>query len=176
MEKKIVLAAIVLLALIFLIGCIPFSHQVTIRETAMEYSLHTEDTAIPHEVRIEGTYCTSLILKDSFWGKFYISDVEGLTEDMRVEFFFDPESRHYPVFLGEAGQPHSAEAAVVFFDRNFEALAVQFAAEYERTEDHLTFSCSDSDGNFLVLGAQSRDQALAVYEKLLKEKGNGGFL
>jgi hypothetical protein len=74
------------------------------------------------------------------------------------------------VFLGEAQQPHSTEIAVIFFDRNFEQLAIQFTYKYEKDEDSITAGYGDGISNFLVVGAENKEEALAVYTRMLEKR------
>ena len=170
MKKWIIRILVTLVAVFVLIGLIPFSREIHYSGTDYEFSLASDGAVAEHEILIDGTYSSSLFLKDRFWGTFYVSDVEGLTEDMYVNFAFEPKDRYYPVFLGEAGQPHSTEIAVIFFERNFETLAIQFAAKYEKDGYSLTGAYSDSEGNFLVLGATDKQEALMQYNRMLEEK------
>ena len=170
MKKWIIRIAVTLLACFLLLGLIPFSKEIYYKGTAYEFSLAADGAVAEHEVLIDGTYSTSLFLKDRFWGTFYVSDVEGLTEDMTVYFSFEPGKRYLPAFKGEAGQLHSTEVAVLFFERNFEELAIQFAYKYEKTEDSITAGYGDGVSNFLVLGAKNKEEALIRYSKMLEQK------
>jgi len=170
MKKWLLRVLAVLLGIFLLIGIIPFSKEIHYSGTDYEFSLAADGAVAEHEVVIDGTYSASLFLKDRFWGTFYVSDTEGPTEDMYVSFAFEPKNRYRPVFLGEGGQPHSTEISVIFFDRNFERLAIQFAYKYERTEDSITSAHGDGESNFLVLGASNKEEALKVYSSMLKEK------
>jgi hypothetical protein len=170
MKKWIVRIVITLLALFLLIGLIPFSKEIHYSGTGYEFSLASDGAVAEHEIRIDGTYSSVLFLKDRFWGTFYVSDVEGLTEDMTVNFSFEPGKRYHPAFQGEAGQPHSTEVAVLFFERNFEELAIQFAYKYEKTEDGLTTGYGDGISNFLVLNATNKEEAMKVYSRMMEEK------
>ena len=170
MKKWIVRSILILLAILLFIGIIPFEKEISYRATDYEFALASDGAVAEHEVRIEGTYYTSILLKDRFWGTFYVSDVEGLTEDMTVNFSFEPGKRYHPVFLGEAKQPHSTEIAVIFFDRNFEQMALQFTYRYEKDEDSITAGYGDGLSNFLVLGAANKEEALTVYSRMLIEK------
>ena len=170
MKKWIVRIVITLLALFLLIGLIPFSKEIHYSGTGYEFSLASDGAIAEHEIVIDGTYSSILFLKDRFWGTFYVSDVEGLTEDMTVNFSFEPGKRYHPVFQGEAGQPHSTEVAVLFFKRNFEELAIQFTYKYEKTEDGLTAGYGDGTSNFLVLGAADKQEAMTQYTYMLEEK------
>ena len=170
MKKWIVRSILALLAAFLLLGLIPFSKEIRYSGTAYEFSLASDGAVAEREILIDGTYSSCLFLKDCFWGTFYISDVEGLTEDMYVNWRFEPTECHYPVFLGEAGQPHSTEIAMIVFDRNFERLAVMFTTKYQRDGDSLTAAFSDSESNFLVLGAADKAEAQTVYSRMLEEK------
>ena len=170
MKKWIVRTVIILLVALLFVGIIPFEKEISYRATDYEFALAEDGAVASHEVRIEGKYYTSILLKDRFWGTFYVSNAEGLTEDMVVNFSFEPGKRYHPVFLGEAGQPHSTEVAVLFFERNFEELAIQFTYKYEKTEDGLTAGYGDGVSNFLVLGADNKEEALKVYSRMLEEK------
>ena len=170
MKKWIVRTVIILLAVLLFIGIIPFEKVISYYATDYEFALDRDGAVATHEVRIEGKYYTSFLLKDRFWGKFYVSDVEGLTEEMTVSFAFEPTDCFYPVFLGEAGQPHSTEIAMIVFEKNFEQLAMMFTTKYERHGDNLTTAFSDSESNFLVLGAANKKEAVTQYSRMLEEK------
>ena len=170
MKKWIVRSILILLAILLFIGIIPFEKEISYNATDYEFALDRDGAVASHEVRIEGKYYTTLLLKDRFWGTFYVSDVEGLTEDMSVDFTFEPKERYHPVFLGEAKQPHSTEIGVIFFDRNFEQLAIQFTYKYEKDEDSITAGYGDGISNFLVLGASDKQEAFMLYRQMLEEK------
>ena len=170
MKKWIIRSVVILIAVFLFIGIIPFEKEISYCATDFEFALEGDGAVASHEVLIEGKYYTSLLLKDQFMGTFYVSDVEGLTEEMWVNFSFEPGKRYYPVFLGQAGQPHSTEVAVLFFERNFEDLAIQFAYKYEKTEDSITAGYGDGISNFLVLGATDKEEALMQYSKMLEQK------
>ena len=170
MKKWIIRIVIAAVAVFLFVGIIPFSKEIYYSGTAYEFSLASDGTVAEHQVLIDGTYSSCLLLKDRFWGKFYVSDVEGLTEEMTVSFAFEPTDCFYPVFLGEAGQPHSTEIAMIVFEKNFEQLAMMFTTKYERNGDSLTTAFSDSESNFLVLGAANKKEALTQYSRMLEEK------
>lgn len=170
MKKWIVRTGIFLLAILLFVGILPFEKEISYCATDYEFALDRDSAVAAHEVRIEGKYYTSFLLKDRFWGKFYVSDVEGLTEKMTVRFTFEPTERFYPVFLGEAGQPHSTEIAMIVFEKNFEQLAMMFTTKYERNGDSLSAAFSDSESNFLVLGAANKAEALKQYSQMLEQK------
>lgn len=170
MKKWMLRIFAVLLGVFLLLGLVPFRKEIDYKGTAYEFSMAHDGAVAEHAVVIDGTYSSCLFLKDRFWGTFYISDVEGLTEDMYVNFAFEPKDRYHPVFLGEAGQPHSTEIAVIFFERNFETLAIQFTTKYEKDGYSITGAYSDSESNFLVVGAQNKKEALSQYSRMLEEK------
>ena len=123
-----------------------------------------------HEVLIDGTYSSCLFLKDRFYGTFYVSDVEGLTEDMHVDWGFEPNRWHHAYFLDYAGQAHSTEIVKIFFDRNFENVALQFATKYEKDGDTLRVAADNETSNFLVIGAANKEEALTGYTQMLETK------
>lgn len=161
---------IVLLMLFLLAGLIPFSKDISYSGTAYEFSLASDGAVAEHEVLIDGTYSTCLFLKDKFWGTFYVSDVQGLTEDMHVNFSFEPDRWYSPYFLDYAGQPHTTELVTLYFDRNFERVAFQFATKYEVQGDTLTVGADKDRSNFMVIGAENKEDALAQYQQLQDEK------
>ena len=170
MKKWIIRSILILLVVLLFIGIIPFEKEISYRATDYEFALDRDGAVAEHEVRIEGTYYTSILLKDRFWGTFYVSDVEGLLEGTKVSFAFEPAEIYRPLFQDGAGQPCSSEIAVIAFDRNFEQLALMFTTHYERTEDGIRSGYSDAESNFLVLGAASKEEALTVYSRMLAEK------
>ena len=170
MKKWMLRIVLTLLVVFLLLGFIPFSKEIYYADTAYEFSLATDGAVAEHEVLIDGTYSSILFLKDRFWGTLYVSDAEGLTEEMTVNFSFEPGKRYHPAFQDEAGQLHSTEVAVLFFEENFDELAIQFAYKYEKTEDSITAGYGDGVSNFLVLGAASKEEALKVYSRMLEEK------
>ena len=173
MKKWSVRIVIALLTTVLLVGLVPFSEDIHYSGTAYEFSLQADGAVAEHTVLINGTYSTCLFLKDRFWGTFYISDIEGLTEDMKVNWKFEPYRYYFPHFLGEAGQPHTTEIVKLFFDRNFERLALQFATKYEISGDTLTVGADENLSNFLVIGANNKEEALIQYKVLLEEKQLG---
>ena len=170
MKKWIIRIAIALLAIFLLIGLIPFSKEIYYSGTAYEFSLVSDGAVAEHEILINGTYSSILFLKDLFWGKFYVSDVEGLTEDMTVNWKMEPYRWHHAYFQDYAGQAHSTEIVNIYFGRNFEAVALQFATKYERNADMLTVSADDNKSNFMVIGANNKEEALKIYSRMLKEE------
>ena len=172
MKKKVFRIAVLVVLAVLLVGIIPFPHAVSYNGSAMEYSLTQEDVAIPHQVVIDGTYYTSLITKDRFVGTFYVSDIKGLDEDMTVDFRFQPAYRYHPAFLKPSGEPCLTEIGMLFFSRNFEKLAIQFAYKYEESDDGESFARNDSLSPFIVIGAENRDAAIAEYTKQLAKKAS----
>ena len=170
MKKWIVRVILALLAVFLLIGLIPFSKQIHYSGTAYEFSLASDGAVAEHEVIIDGTYSSILFLRDHFWGTFYVSDVDGLTEDMHVNWRFEPNRWHHAYFLDYAGQAHSTEIVKLFFDRNFESLTLQFATKYEREGDTLRVAADNEESNFLVIGADNKEEALSQYTRMLKAK------
>ena len=170
MKKWIVRSILVLLAVFLLIGLIPFSKQIHYSGTAYEFSLAADGAVAEHEIVIDGTYSSILFLKDRFWGKFYVSDVEGLTEDMQVNWKLEPNCWHHAYFLDYAGQAHSTEIVQIFFDRNLETVALQFATKYEKDGDTLMVAADNDQSNFLVIGAANKEEALKEYTRMLQEK------
>ena len=59
---------------------------------------------------------------------------------------------------------------MIVFEKNFEQLAMMFTTKYERHGDNLTTAFSDSESNFLVLGAANKKEALTQYSRMLEEK------
>ena len=172
MKKKVFRIAVLVVLAVLLVGIIPFPHAVSYNGSAMEYSLTQEDVAIPHQVVIDGTYYTSLITKDRFVGTFYVSDIKGLDEDMTVDFRFQPAYRYHPAFLKPSGEPCSTEIGMLFFSRNFEKLAMQLAFEYVERDNGKSISFGDDQSNFIVIGAENRDAAIAEYTKQLAKKAS----
>lgn len=170
MKKWIIRSILILLVVLLFIGIIPFEKEISYSATDYEFALDRDGAVASHEVRIEGKYYTSFLLKDRFNGTFYVSDVEGLLEGTKVSFAFEPAEIYRPLFHDEAGQPCSSEIAVMAFDRNFEQLALMFTTNYERTEDGIRSGYSDAESNFLVLGAQNKEEAMTQYSRMLEEK------
>ena len=171
MKKWIVRTAVIFLAVLLFVGIIPFEKEISYHATDYEFALDRDGAVASHEVRIEGKYYTRLLLKDQFSGTFYVSDVEGLTEDMHVDWKFEPNRvSHIMYFLDYAGQPHSTQIVKLFFDRCFETVALQFATKYEKDGDTLRVAADNEKSNFLVLGADNKEEALKVYSRMLEEK------
>ena len=174
MKKKILLSAALLLviALLLILGAYPFPHSIVIREEAMEYSLHDESIAVPHEISIEGTYYTKLLGKDLYRGTLYVSGVKKLEPDTQVEFELDPRYRFYPATVFSAPPfLRITGLGVILFDRNFETLALQLAHDYREDENGAaSSSTSDENSNFIVIGAKDRSEALILYRQLLADK------
>ena len=170
MKKWILRITAVLLGLFLLLGLIPFSKEIRYSGTAYEFALESDGAVAEHEVIIDGTYSTSLFLKDRFWGTLYVSDVEGLTDNMKVDWRFEPNRWHHAYFLDYAGQAHSTEIMQVYFDRNFEHFALQFATEYEKEGNILKVAADVDKSHFLVLGAQNKEEALRKYSHMLEER------
>ena len=170
MKVWILRLAVILVAIFVLMGLIPFSKEIHYSGIGYEFSLASDSAVAEHEVLIDGTYSACLFLKDRFQGTFYVSDVEGLLEGTKVDFAFEPSAKYYPVFPDEAGQPHSTEIAVIAFDRNFERLGIMFTTHYEKTEDGIRSGYSDAESNFLILGAENKEEAMMQYSRMLEEK------
>ena len=170
MKKWVLRIVAALLGVFLLIGIIPFSKEIHYTGTDYEFSLSADGAVAEHEVLIDGTYSACLFLKDRFWGTFYVSDVDGLTEDMQVNWTFEPNRWHHAYFQDYAGQPHSTEIVKIFFDRNFEQVALQFATKYERDGDTLKVAADDSKSNFMVIGAKNKQEALTLYTQFLQKR------
>ena len=170
MKKWIIRIVIFLVAAFILLGLIPFSEEIHYSDIGYEFSLAADGAVAEHEIVIDGTYSTVLFLKDRFWGTFYVSDVEGLTEDMHVNWKMEPDRWHHAYFQDYAGQPHSTEIVKLFFDRNFENVALQFATKYEKNGDTLKIAADNDKSNFLVIGAKNKEEALLQYRAMLQEK------
>ena len=170
MKKWMLRITAVLLGAFLLLGLIPFSKEISYRGTAYEFALAHDGAVAEHEVVIDGTYSSILFLKDRFWGTFYVSDVEGLTEGMQVNWKMEPDRWHHAYFLDYAGQAHTTEIIKIYFDRNFENLALQFATKYEREGNVLKVAADNDKSHFLVLGAENKEEALVQYSRMLKEK------
>lgn len=170
MKKWIIRIIVSFVVLLMLIGLIPFSKDIHYSGTAYEFALESDGAVAEHEVLIDGTYSSLLFLKDRFWGTFYISGVEGLTEDMSVDWKMEPNRWHHAYFQDYAGQAHSTEIVNIYFDRNFETVALQFATKYERDGDMLSVAADNSKSNFLVIGAENKEEALNQYSRMLEEK------
>ena len=170
MKKWLIRIVIALLSLFLLVGLVPFSEDIRYSGTAYEFSLANDGAVAEHEILIEGTYFSILFLKDRFWGRFYVSDVEGLTEDMSVNWKMEPYRWHHAYFQDYAGQAHSTEIVSIYFDRNFDTVALQFATKYERNGDILSVAADREKSNFLVIGAANKEEALTQYTRMLDEK------
>ena len=170
MKKWIVRTVIILLAILLLVGIIPFEKEISYCSTDYEFALDKDGIVESHDVRIEGKYYTSFLLKDHFQGTFYVSGVEGLLEGTEVYFTFDLTECYRPLFHDEFEQPCSSEMALLVFDRNFERLAIMFTTHYEKTEDGVRSGYSDAESNFLVLGADNKEEAMVEYARMLEEK------
>lgn len=170
MKVWILRLAVILVAIFVLMGLIPFSKEIHYSGIGYEFSLASDGAVAEHEVLIDGTYSACLFLKDRFQGTFYVSDVEGLLEETKVNFAFEPTECYRPLFQDEFGQPCSSEIALLIFDRNFERLAIMFTTHYEKTEDGIRSGYSDAESNFLVLGAENKEEAMMQYSRMLEEK------
>ena len=170
MKRWLSRIALLCIALFLLFGLIPFSKEIHYTGTAYEFALQADGAVAEHEVVIDGTYSSILFLKDRFWGTFYVSNVEGLAEGMSVNWKMEPYRWHHAYFLDYAGQAHSTEIVKLFFDRNFETVAMQFATEYEKTGDTLKVSADNGKSNFLVIGANNKVEALSQYSRMLEGK------
>ena len=170
MKKWIIRIVVALVAAFLLIGIVPFSKEIRYSGIGYEFSLASDGAVAELEILIDGTYSSSLLLKDRFWGTFYVRDVEGLTKDMRADWSFEPNRWHRAYFLDYAGQAHSTEIVQIFFERNFESLVLQFATKYERDGDILKVAADHDKSNFLVIGAANKEEALLEYTHMLQEK------
>ena len=82
----------------------------------------------------------------------------------------EPYRWHHAYFLDYAGQAHTTEIVKIFFDRNFEAVALQFATKYEKTGDILKVAADNDKSNFMVIGANNKEEALSQYIRMLEGK------
>ena len=169
MKKWVIRTVIVLVAVFILLGLVPFSKEIHYTGIGYAFSLAADGAVAEHEIVIDGTYSTILFLKDRFWGTFYVSDVKGLTEDMSVNWKMEPDRWHHAYFQDYAGQAHSTEIVNIYFERNFEAVALQFATKYERNGDKLSVAADKEKSNFLVIGAANKEEALNQYIRMLEE-------
>lgn len=169
MKKWVIRTVIVLVAVFILLGLVPFSKEIHYTGIGYEFSLAADGAVAEHEIVIDGTYSTILFLKDRFWGTFYVSDVEGLTEDMHANWKMEPGRWHHAYFQDYAGQAHGTEIVNLFFGRNFEQVALQFATKYEKIGDQLSIAADNEKSNFLVIGAANKEEALNQYIRMLEE-------
>lgn len=167
----IAILSIFLIAILLGFLFFPSSVHICYEDTVMEYSLTETDLAIPHEISIEGDYYSSILGKDRFRGSFYISDVKKLSrEKNNAHFSFDPRYRYSPTFLDSYGQPLDTEVSTIFFDKNFQRLAIQFADLYTDNDGSISRVTSWDTSTFCVAGATSREDAVSQYTRLLNEK------
>ena len=161
---------VLLVFVILILLTIPFSTEISLHRTAMEYSPVDERIAIPHEVVIEGTYYHKILGKDSFQGTFYVSDVQGMEYcEGNASLSIGSRNAGPPTFRDEAGQHNTTELFAVYCTQYFNDVAVLFADTYEVEENSISATANYSTGNFLVLNAQSREEALTQYKQLQNE-------
>ena len=170
MKKFWCAIAVFLIALTVLLRlAAPFPKEISYRGTAIEYSPVDASVAIPHEVIIEGTYNRVIFGKDTFQGVFYISDVQGLEYcENNASLIIDRKPGGLD-FRDPYGQPHSTELFEVHTSRYLSDVAVMFADVFEQRPDGSSASFNYKTGHFVVLRAQTREDALKQYESLQKQ-------
>lgn len=169
-KRRIITWALVLLVLVVVVLLfIPYQKQISYHGTDYEYSTADPDVAIAHEVVIEGTYIRFLLFDDVFQGTFYISDANFADMGKNVRFTFHNQQCAVPAPMSDYGEPLPCDIAAIYAAPNFTQLAAQFYYHIEQGGDSsCTALASTSESTFLVLGAQSRDEALDTYRALAR--------
>ena len=84
-SKTLLTIAGVLIALNVLIFLfVPTQRSISYDEDAAIYSVSDESYEKPCHVTLEGTLTQSVLLKDSFYGTLYVTDVPGMDEAMTL--------------------------------------------------------------------------------------------
>ena len=84
-SKTLLTIAGVLVALNVLIFLfVPTQRSISYDEDAIIYSVSDESYEKPCHVTLEGTLTQSVLLKDSFYGTLYVTDVPGMDEEMTL--------------------------------------------------------------------------------------------
>lgn len=170
--KTLLTIAGVLIGLnIVLFLLVPTQRNVSYDGEAAVYSAADERFEETCTVKIKGYVTQSVLLTDTFQAEFYISDVPGMTEDMRL-FLQRKDGRWKGSVQDASGQPVETGVWDVEATKDFEHITVAFATSYEKTADGGVESTFDPDSaTFLSLGAPNRAYALRQYQELiLKQK------
>ena len=171
-SKTLLSIAGVLIGLnIVLFLLVPTQKNISYDGKATVYSVSDESYEKTCTVKIKGFLTQSVLLTDTFQAEFYISDVPGMTEDMRIYL-----QRKDGCWKGSVQDTYSQPVETGIWDveatKDFEHITVAFAASYEETADGGVESTFDPENaTFLCLDAPNRAYALRQYQELiLKQK------
>ena len=171
-SKTLLTIAGVLIGLnIVLFLLVPTQKNVSYDGQAIIYSASDESYERACTVKLKGVLTQSVLLTDTFQAEFYISDVPGLTQDMRL-YLQRKDGRWKGSVQDAYGQPVETGVWDVEATKDFAHITVAFAASYEKTADGGVESTFDPENAaFLCLDAPNRAYALRQYQELiLKQK------
>ena len=170
-SKTLLTIAGVLIGLnIVLFLLVPTQRNVSYDGEAVIYSVSDESYEKTCAVKIKGFITQSVLLTDTFQAEFYISDVPGMTEDMRL--YLQRKDGCWTGCVQDAsGQPVGTGVWDVEATKDFEHITVAFATGYEKTAGGVERAFDPDSATFLSLGAPNRAYALRQYQELiLKQK------
>ena len=159
---------IVLNVLIFLF--VPTQTEIFYDEDAIIYSVSDEAYEKTCHVTLSGALTQSVLLKDSFYGKLYITDVPGMDGDMTLRL--TRQNGAWEGYLYDwAGQIISTGVWDIEAEKDFTHITVAFATAFEIDGDQRRASFDRDNATFLSLGAPNRAYALRQFRELiLKQK------
>ena len=171
-SKTLLTIAGVLIGLnIVLFLLVPTQKNVSYDGQAIIYSVSDESYERACTVKLKGFLTQSVLLTDTFQAEFYISDVPGLTQDMRL--YLQRKDGCWKGSVQDAyGQPIETGVWDVEATKDFAHITVAFATSYEKTADGGVESTFDPENaTFLCLDAPNRAYALwQDQEWILKKK------
>lgn len=170
-SKTLLTIAGVLIALNVLIFLfVPTQRSISYDEDAVIYSVSDESYEKPCHVTLEGTLTQSVLLKDSFYGTLYVTDVPGMDEAMNLRL--TRQNGAWEGYLYDwAGQIFATGVWDVEATKDFADITIAFATTFEINGNQRHAGFDRDNATFLSLGAPNRAYALRKYQELiLKQK------
>ena len=170
-SKTLLTIAGVLIALNVLIFLfVPTQRNISYDEDAIIYSVSDESYEKPCRVTLEGTLTQSVLLKDSFYGTLYVTDVPGMDEAMTLRL--TRQNGAWEGYLYDwAGQILATGVWDVEATKDFADITIAFATTFEINGNQRHAGFDRDNATFLSLGAPNRAYALRKYQELiLKQK------
>ena len=170
-SKTLLTIAGVLIALNVLIFLfVPTQRSISYDEDAVIYSVSDESYEKPCHVTLEGTLTQSVLLKDSFYGTLYVTDVPGMDEAMTLRL--TRQDGAWEGYLYDwAGQILATGVWDVEATKDFADITIAFATTFEINGNQRHAGFDRDNATFLSLGAPNRAYALRKYQELiLKQK------
>lgn len=145
---------------------VPTQKHISCDTDAIIYSVADESYEKPCHVSIDGYLTKSILLKNSFEGSFYITDIPGLEEGMTLHLTRE-DGAWKGYFCTQAGQTIQTGVWDVEATKDFEKITVAFASVYQKDEASIESSFSKDSATFLALDTPNRIYALRQYQELI---------